>query len=197
MRQAHHEIEIKLAAPDAAAARRLLRNAGFRVSRRRVFEANTVFDTADRSLRGRTLLLRVRQTPGASTLTFKGPPLMAKHKTREELEITLSSAARCGSILERLGFEPSFRYEKYRTEFRYPGTAGIATLDETPIGVYLELEGSPRWIDRMARRLGFRDADYITASYGRLYLDWCAARNIPPAHMVFEKPARREAAGHR
>jgi adenylate cyclase class 2 len=61
----------------------------------------------------------------------------------------------------------------------------MATLDETPIGVYMELEGSPRWIDRAARRLGFSERDYITASYGRLYLEWCAAQKIEPGHMVF------------
>jgi adenylate cyclase class 2 len=179
------EIEIKLPAPDVKTARRLLRKAGFRVARRRVFEANTVFDTAAQTLRQSNLLLRVRETPGADTFTFKGPPLAAKHKSREELELTLSSAATCGLILERLGYQPVFRYEKYRTEFRLPGTSGVATLDETPIGIYMELEGSPRWIDRMARRLGFREQDYITASYGRLYLDWCAARNIEPSNMVF------------
>ena len=185
MRRGTQETEIKLAAPDVAAARRLLRRAGFRVARRRVFEANTVFDTAERGLRQANLLLRVRQTPGADSFTFKGPPLAAKHKTREELEVTLSSAATCGLILQRLGYQPAFRYEKYRTEFRLPGTSGVATLDETPIGTYLELEGSPRWIDRMARRLGFAERDYITASYGRLYLDWCAARQATPGHMVF------------
>jgi adenylate cyclase class 2 len=179
------EIEIKLAVTDAATARRLLRGAGFRVSRRRVFEANTVFDTAGRSLRQASLLLRVRETAGADSFTFKGPPVAAKHKTREELEIAVSSAATCGTILERLGYRPTFRYEKYRTEFRLPGTSGMATLDETPIGVYMELEGSPRWIDREARRLGFSERDYITASYGRLYLDWCAAHRVEPGHMVF------------
>src|ERR1039457_4635889 len=43
---APREIEIKLALRDAAAGRRLLRAAGFHVSKRRVFEANTLFDTA-------------------------------------------------------------------------------------------------------------------------------------------------------
>jgi adenylate cyclase class 2 len=181
------ETEIKLAVADVAAARRLLRKGGFRVTRRRVFEANTVFDTAERTLRQRNLLLRLRETPGADTFTFKGAALAAKHKTREELEVTLSSAATCGLILNRLGFQPAFRYEKYRTELCLPGTSGMATLDETPIGVYLELEGSPRWIDRTARRLGFSERDYITASYGRLYLDWCAARKVQPRHMVFRQ----------
>ncbi|MGO9228754.1 MAG: class IV adenylate cyclase [Bryobacteraceae bacterium] len=185
MQRGTQEIEIKLAVPDVASARRLLRNAGFRVSRRRVFEANTVFDTADRRLRQADLLLRARETASRDTFTFKGAPIAGRHKTREELEITVSSAATCGAILQRLGYEATFRYEKYRTEFRLPGTFGVATLDETPIGIYMELEGAPRWIDRMARRLGFDERDYITASYGRLYLDWCAAHNIQPGHMVF------------
>ncbi len=47
--------------------------------------------------------------------------------------------------------------------------SGVAMLDETPAGVFLELEGPPRWIDRTARRLGFGEADYITASYAELH----------------------------
>ena len=39
----------------------------------------------------------------------------------------------------------------------------------------------------MARRLGFAESEYITASYGRVYLDWCAARGAEPGDMVFER----------
>jgi adenylate cyclase class 2 len=60
-----------------------------------------------------------------------------------------------------------------------------APAAETPIGVYLELEGAPRWIDATARRLGFKRADYITDSYGRLYFVWCEQRGVHPTHMVF------------
>jgi adenylate cyclase class 2 len=67
-------------------------------------------------------------------------------------------------------------------------------LDETPIGLYLELEGSPRWIDRTALRLGFRKADYITASYGRLYFLWCEQRGEHATHMVFQKSRSRAGA---
>ena len=106
------------ARPDAATARRLLRRAGFRVSRRRVFEANTVFDTPDLSLRASQQLLRVREAGGVVTLTYKGPPAVARHKSREELELEVSAAAPMAAILDRLGFRPVFRYEKYRTEYR-------------------------------------------------------------------------------
>lgn len=61
MTQGPHENEIKLAVAEAAVARSLLRRAGFRVARRRVFEANTVFDTAKLALRRGSRLLRVRQ----------------------------------------------------------------------------------------------------------------------------------------
>ena len=53
------ENEIKLAVPDSKFARRLLGAAGFRVSRPRVFEANTLLDTRGRlrgmGFRGETL----------------------------------------------------------------------------------------------------------------------------------------------
>ena len=181
------EIEIKLPAADAPTARRLLRRAGFRVSRRRVFEANTVFDTQELSLRTSQQLLRVREAGGVATLTFKGPPAVARHKSREELELQLSNAGTMAAILDRLGFRPVFRYEKYRTEYRKPAGAGVATVDETPVGVFMELEGSPRWIDRTARVLGFGEADYITASYGRLYLEWCERNGVVPGDMLLPK----------
>jgi adenylate cyclase class 2 len=185
MSRGTHETEIKLAVANVQTGRRLLRAAGFRVFRRRVFESNVVFDTASQTLRKNRTLLRVREAGAHATLTFKGVPLAGKHKTREELESEVVSARTLTLILDRLGFKPAFRYEKYRTEYRAPGGTGTATLDETPIGVYLELEGSPRWIDRMAKKLGFSESDYITLSYGTLYVKWCEARRITPSFMTF------------
>jgi len=179
------ETEIKLAVPDLRTARRLLRSAGFSVSRRRVFENNVIFDTPSLTLRRASTLLRLRQAGSLISLTYKGHPTVSRHKTREELELTVSDVAMMDAILERLGYCPVFRYEKYRTEYRQGRGAGMATLDETPVGLYLELEGSPRWIDRTARQLGFGEQDYITSSYARLYLDWCRKNRVKPSNMVF------------
>jgi adenylate cyclase class 2 len=188
MRHAARETEIKLAVPDVKTARGLLRAAGFRVSRRRVFETNAVFDTPEMGLRRAAAVLRVRQAGGVATVTYKGPAEVGRHKSREELELEISDARAMGAIIERLGLGPVFRYDKYRTEYRQPGRSGIATLDETPVGVYLELEGAPNWIDRAARKLGFTEDDYITASYARLYLEWCARNGVRPSDMVFSDP---------
>jgi len=179
------ETEIKLALSGAAAGRRLLRAAGFHVSKRRLFEANTLFDTARGLLRRRGCLLRVRETANSGLLTYKGAATIGKHKDREELEVELSDPRTLIEMLARLDFNPAFRYEKFRTEYRRPGEAGVATLDETPIGVYLELEGAPAWIDRTARRLGFAESDYSTASYYGLYADHCRRLGLPITDMTW------------
>ena len=107
--------------------------------------------------------------PGQRSL-YKSPAAIGgRHKSREELEIEISDAGTALAILENLGFHRVFRYQKYRTEYSQPGARGVVTLDETPIGCYLEVEGSPRWIDRTARKLGFSEKHYITASYGALF----------------------------
>jgi adenylate cyclase class 2 len=188
--RSNREIEIKLRVADARVTRGLLRTAGFSVCRSRAFEDNVILDTADFGVRNRGSLLRVRAAGGTSTLTYKGPAAIGgRHKSREELEIEISHAATAFAILENLGFQRVFRYQKYRTEYSQPGARGVATLDETPIGCYLEVEGSPRWIDRTARKLGFSEQDYITLSYGALYLQFCAEHGIQPADMLFRRRA--------
>jgi adenylate cyclase class 2 len=156
------------------------------VIRRKVFEDNTLFDTADRKLSSAGLLLRLRCCGRRVVLTFKGPALVGRHKSRQELELEISEAATFAQILARLGFEPTFQYQKYRTEYSHPQSGGLATLDETPIGDFLELEGPPEWIDQTAAALGFRQADYITASYAGLYTQYRQKNPSAPPDMLFE-----------
>lgn len=184
---AHLETEIKLPLDTAVAGRRLLARLGFSIAKPRVLESNTLFDTADSRLRRTSNLLRLRQAGPVHTLAFKGPPSLGKHKSRQEVESELADPAAIADILRHLGLTPVFRYEKYRTEYGKPDQRGKVMLDETPIGCFLELEGPPRWIDRTARELGYSDADYITASYGSLYLAHCASHGLEPGHMVFSK----------
>jgi len=130
-------------------------------------------------------LLRLREYGELRILTFKGPPEPGPHKTREEIETSTGDAAALRELLMRLGYVVVFRYEKYRAEFARD--SGLAVVDETPVGVYIELEGEPEWIDARAASLGFTPRDYITASYGALYFDWCAERGVEPSHMEFSQ----------
>jgi adenylate cyclase class 2 len=182
---ARTEIEIKLRIGGAEEGRRRLEGAGFRVSRPRVFERNSILDNAEQRLQKSGSLLRIRQAGEEGLLTYKGPAQGGKHKTREEVETGVADAETLEKIFLRLGFDIAFRYEKYRTEYAAPGAGGLATLDETPIGNFLELEGDPEWIDEIARRLGFAASDYVTASYAALYREHRAAHPGDPQNMVF------------
>jgi adenylate cyclase class 2 len=163
------ETEIKLRIPDPTHTHQQLLNHGFEILHPRIFERNQVFDTPDLTLRNSGRLLRLREAGGAVTLTFKGPAEPGKHKSREEREVHPDDFDGMKVILERLGYQVTFQYDKHRTEFHRPGTPGIVTIDETPVGAFMELEGEAAWIDRTAAELGFHESDYILASYATLY----------------------------
>ena len=135
-------------------------------------------------------------------MTFKGAPLETReYKIRREIEAEVAHGDELKEILECLGLREMFRYEKYRTVY-VPGkkrrrartppaarslrrTGPQLVYDETPIGNYLELEGSTRWIDRVARQLGYTREEYIPESYGELYRRYCLARGREPGNIVF------------
>jgi len=183
-----NEIEIKLRLPrKLGEIRKRLQTLAFRISRRRTLESNVLFDNAKRILRKHGKLIRIRVTGGRRVLTYKGPSQPSKYKKRPEVEIDLPADAAIEAIFTHMGYRPVFRYQKFRTEYaKRADHGGTVLLDETPIGNFLEIEGSPRWIDRTARLLGFSSDDYITRSYGYLYLEHCRERRIPAKDMVFK-----------
>lgn len=186
-----HETEIKLEVRDLKALGERLAELGFQPVEPRHFERNLVFDFPDHRLRKAHCLLRLRFANGRGLLTFKGAPLPARrYKVRSEIEAKVEGGRQLREILSRAGLCEYFRYEKYRTVYaRRPGTAGssVLVLDETPIGNYVELEGSKTWIDRIARQLGYYRRDYIPASYADLYRQKCVERDKTPGNMVFPR----------
>ena len=185
------ETEIKIRVGDVEEIESRLRVRGFEESVSRSFENNTVWDTPERMLKSTGEIVRLRETHGIHVLTYKGKAETSKYKSREELESELTSTQAIERILSRLGLQPMFRYEKYRTEYRRPHATGpgdgVVTVDETPIGNFIELEGPPEWIDATAGELGFQESDFSTRSYGALYLEHCDAHGVQPSHMVFAR----------
>jgi adenylate cyclase class 2 len=186
------EIEIKLRwAGSAADARAHIERQGYQVIESRTLESDQLFDRATGELTQGDQILRLRRTGpreggAGATVTYKGPAIRERYKSREEIEFPVSDADAFTHLLERLGYLPGFRYEKYRTKFAAGGEPGIITLDETPIGVFLELEGAKSWIDGTAGRLGFALSAYSTASYGALYREFRQANKDAPPDMIFE-----------
>lgn len=183
------ENEVKVPVPNLPALEAQLQALGFQILHPRAFESNVIYDTPDAGLRARGELLRIRQAAGQSIFTYKGPATITRHKEREELEVPVLHSENLGLILTRLGFVPRFRYEKFRTEWSVPGEPGVLMVDETPIGIYMELEGPPDWIDTLAAQLGYSPNDYLNLSYARLYVQDCERRGLPPSHMLFDPVA--------
>jgi len=179
------EVEVKIRARSAAEARRRILTAGGIEIRPRHFEDNRILDTPSGDLAARRALLRVRSTSdGRGWVTFKekvGEDTRAK--VRDEWESEVSSAEALAAILERAGFVVSYRYQKYRTVFR----AGGATidLDETPMGCFIEIEGSEESLDAMTKVLGAGEADRIVEDYRTLWYAWLAGQGRPESDMVF------------
>jgi adenylate cyclase, class 2 len=163
----------------------------------RVLERNALFDSADSDLRrlGRLLRLRI-ETPSPSRavrggarrawITSKSPVPgtgPSRYKEKLERETVLPSVRGLNATLGSLGLRRGFRYEEFRTSFRLPGLH--LDLDETPVGIFLEIEGRPKAIDRVARALGFSPGDYLRSSYWDLYAAECRRRGRVPRNMLF------------
>jgi adenylate cyclase, class 2 len=201
------EIEIKLRITNLREILGHLTKLGA-VSFGRVLEQNTLFDTRDSSFwrQGRLLRLRTqtpvpgngsRGGPRTTILTAKAPPSSGRssspkkmpYKERLESELAVGTRVQWPRALGELGFRAGFRYEKYRTSFRL-GALHL-DLDETPVGVFLELEGAPSAIRRTARALGFAPKQHIRATYWDLYAADCRRFKRKPRNMMFKSQKSR------
>jgi adenylate cyclase class 2 len=194
-KSASTEIEVKLPVSDRKAMLRLLKKLNA-TGGDRMHEKNTLFDTAAGALASEGRLVRIRllhsapagrsgrsgrRVPVGAVLTYKGPVRDdraaggfpdARYKIREEHELRVEDGEALARVFQGMGLKPRFRYEKYRTTFRLPRVPGVLVeLDETPVGDFLEIEGQDAAIDRAAAMLGYTPADYITKSYGELFVE--------------------------
>ena len=131
-------------------------------------ETNILVDTDHGDLARSGRVLRLREIGDRRRLTLKGPAtFQGPIKSREELEVEIGDLAITATILLRLGYSPVFRYEKERETWQ-DGPITV-TLDHTPMGDFVELEGPPDRLAEAARLLGL-DADAaVRGSYPALW----------------------------
>ena len=177
------EVEIKFRIADIDALIRKLRDSGFQLKTPRTHEMNTLYDLPGQILRQQGALLRIREYGGQWTITYKGKGEAGRHKSRKEIETRVEDGQSLAGIIEAVGFQPGFRYEKFRTE--WSDGQGHVVVDETPIGNFGEIEGPPEWIDKVASRLGITEEEYITDSYAGLFLSWKQQTGSKANEMTF------------
>ncbi len=144
-------------------------------------ERNWLFDRGT-AIRDQGQVLRLRQDDTGARVTYKGPVSFEEGaRVRTEVELGVSDLETTRTLLSALGFEETGYYEKRRATWLL-GSAEIS-LDETPIGSFVEIEG-----DRAAEvvaLMGFDPADALAASYIELYEAYRADHPDAPANMVF------------
>jgi adenylate cyclase class 2 len=187
---ANKEVEIKFRPHDLRALKRRLRATGFRLVTGRTHEMNTLYDLPGQPLQKRGELLRLRKYGTEWVLTHKAKGRTGRHKTRVESETKIADGAKMDAILQALGFQPCFRYEKFRAE--WSDGKGHVVVDQTPIGNFGEIEGPPRWIDKTARLLGISPANYISQTYAGLFFEWKQQTQSPAQEMTFRAVRRKK-----
>ena len=180
------EREVKLSFDSAGSAREAVIAAGAVPLHGRRLQEDALLDAADSPLGDRACALRIRMENGKSRITFKGPVQQSPMKLRDEFETVVGDGVLMLRIFGELGFQVWFRYEKYREEFSHEDV--IVAIDETPVGVFVEIEGSENGITAMAAAMGRAPADYILDSYRGLFLKHREALGLTGADMVFDRP---------
>ena len=179
------ECEIKLRFPDAATARTAVEEVGATRLTSRRLQHDRLLDTDDRRLAAQRCALRLRSDGAQTIVTFKGPAQVSAMKVREEIETGAGDPDVFLALLRRLGFNVWFRYEKYREEFQKNEV--VIAVDETPVGSFVELEGTEREVEAVARALGYGPEAYITDSYRGLFARHCEEHGVPATDMLFPR----------
>ncbi|MGA2112870.1 MAG: class IV adenylate cyclase [Anaerolineales bacterium] len=180
----HQELEVKfrLLEPDLLPQR--LAAAQAACVRTQELEVNLRYDTPDRDLTRRHRVLRLRRDRSAR-LTYKEPgPTEGTLEARREVEFIVSDAGAAQELLERLGYECLWRYEKYREEWEL-GQARIM-LDRLPFGSFLEIEGpSEAALKQAALGLGLDWSQAFQGSYLSIFTYLREAHSLPFRDLTF------------
>jgi adenylate cyclase class 2 len=188
MQRSRREIEVKLRFDSPEDASRRLEMLELRVIHERHFEDNEVFDRPDGELVAGGKLLRLRRRGDAAVVTYKAPVEGThKHKVREEHESSVDDPEAMRRVFLGLGYRPIYRYQKYRTLFEREDLH--VCLDETPLGCFVELEGTPDAIDEAARQMGLDENRYVLLTYRELHEQDARERGIEAGDLVFDPGA--------
>ena len=83
--------------------------------------------------------LRIRSTNNNTFITYKGPKLNDKAKTRKEVEMTIESAKKAKDIFEEIGFREVRSVKKNRQYYTYKNFE-ISLDDVEGLRPYMEIE---------------------------------------------------------
>src|SRR5215470_17377160 len=181
----HEEIEVKFLVEDLVSIRQHLMALGATLITPRTYEENLLFDTPDAQLRRQGRLLRLRRDR-RNRITYKEPSThhASDFKIMQEYEVEVSDFDQAHTILTKLGFVLSLRFEKYRESFTYQGAEIV--LDEVPFGTFMEIEGPQETIRATVATLELDFEARLVSSYVDIFDTVCTTYKLPVTDITFE-----------
>lgn len=178
------EIELKFIHVDPSLVREKISAFGG-LCKGRHLERNVVFDSPDRDMKkaGKLLRLRTKQWKDKheTVLTLKLPPkgdIPEDVKIYDERETKVESFDGTYAILEGLGYEGAFRYDKMREEWALDNVE--ICIDELSFDTVIELEGDRDDIFALADKLSLPIENSSTATYHELHRVYRKSNNLAP-----------------
>ena len=184
------EVEVKVPITDAEVMKQKLHNIGAKTLNSEI-QIDNYFDHPCRSFEESDEAIRVRTrrpiddreldpSHALNELTYKGPKIDKKTKTRLEYSVAVDDTETLSSILESIGFKAVATVTKKRTFYDFRGIT-ISIDDVEQVGLFLELESIAHQKDEMESakkaifellvELGIDPEQSVRESYLWLYLD--------------------------
>lgn len=134
---------------------------------KREMQPTLITELAFRRNSKQPFLLRLRKKGDVSELTYKKKihSKKSRFKIEEEIETEVGDFNETKKILEQIGFKVFRHRQKIREEFECRGVE--VEIDTYPgVKPYMELEGSPKNITRLLKKLGYslKDTSKETAT---------------------------------
>lgn len=162
------EIEVKLPVKDFKEVKELLKRLKAKKKCRETLEKNILFDHKSLKLKERDWVLRLRQFGKKNILTLKTQSRGRKgFKVREEINLFIEDFEKIKEVFKKIGFFETFYYEKYREEYEFKGLN--ISLDRTPVGNYVEIEGDYKKIEDFLKKIGAKIEETLSLSYYQLF----------------------------
>lgn len=141
---------------------------------------DTYYNGTDRDFAATDEALRLRRVDGRCVITYKGPKIGTRSKSRREIELEVGNAASADEVLTALGFTRVMTVTKTRENYRW-GRYIISLDTVTDLGHYMEIETDaenesevPPKVEEMTGllgQLGIKQDAVITESYLELLLE--------------------------
>lgn len=162
------EIEVKVVVKDFKEIKKKLKELGAKKKCPKTLEKNILFDHKNLKIKEKNFVLRLRRFGKVNLLTLKTKTKGKKgFKVREEINLFINDFEKMQIILKKLGFYEVFYYEKYREDYIYNGLN--ISLDKTPIGNYVEIEGDYENILKFLAEINVKIEETISLSYLQLF----------------------------